>query len=1224
MIVALVAAAVHAAGSFAEPTNGRVAGEPTSIPLRVDWSDNALDAAPVTFGVPFPRGLLDSADRLHLVSRDGTIVGAQATATATWDGSDGSVRWALITATLERGRDYALVVAGGEGPDGDRGEERRDAGQGVLRLEETEDELVVTTGPMQAVVSKRWATVLDSVAIDVDGDGAFSDEERIVTPTRARANPPAVVDGRGVRYVARGALAESDQFRVDVVRRGPQELVIRREGWYVGPDGTRFAQFITYTYFYAGHSGLRHDHTLVVAFDTTEHQVRDILLSLPLEVGPEAEASFARDESPLGDVLRVAAPDLPARLVQTAHDRWVVTAGGDGGAGILAEGARAGGWFGLEDSRWGAFAGWQDFWQQYPADLEAAGGELRLHLWPAHGTAPLDFRPSALMGSLYPGDRIFYSDFYRGGLDSWTQGFGLGKTHNLWIQFFTAGARTRAAGLTRAFVNEPVLASATPEWNTSTGVLGRVHPEDRERFPELEAVLDAIIHRKRWLQERLGNYGWIGYGDVNYDLTNPLNPYGVTPTLWRRWASMFYGWPNVAPLLYLRSGRRDLWEMHRTNTRHITDVDIAHLESEAYAKRKGGRYGGNGGIVHYAANMYDMGPDSHLRFMLYDYYINGNLRTWEVANEFVEDLAGRVHLPQNRVYTHRGTGGSLRLFAEAYEATWNPRYLEAMRQFAEILYAAQKELGHTRYDDVYMNEGKVKYYELTGDERMRELFLNDMRVLAEARDAHVLADIRHTTMWGLAQAYWLTGDPHFLDFLLWQLALALGPDPSGTRPLVTTKGDPGTTGAVPLSLEHAYHATLGNQLPTVMQLLAELDIPLSYLLSEPRQLLRAEDGAGMVVHAPEGFSPPALQRPVRVYFLLPRESEWPGIHFDAPVRLYDPGGRAFADGRGLSGWVNLHGEEAGLWSFEPVDPVGRLRVETRNLPPFFALDAAEMYFLPDIPWIEWESPRAGRVVQGEIPVAFRLRGGQAGEPGAGGRVRFYVDGEFVGGRLMEEGVHPAGEFTLDTFALEDGVHRLQVEVEWDGRTIRSAAEIEVDNWWTFRDPLRAPIAGNSFFGEVLIDLSLTSAKSPGWRYATDAPADFANDVSRMVPQPGGAEYLIWDLPEPGLVAYRAAVFARAGETGEAERVAETVRESIEIALLPEGETEWRNLPYAVAAVGLSAGGWWELNLAGEIEPFNASGRIRVLVDTGKLSGTSLQLGEFVLSGHPYGVAARDD
>ena len=66
--------------------------------------------------------------------------------------------------------------------------------------------------------------------------------------------------------------------------------------------------------------------------------------------------------------------------------------------------------------------------------------------------------------------------------------------------------------------------------------------------------------------------------------------------------------------------------------------------------------------------------------MLYDYYLNGNLRTREVAEYYVGALAARRELPHNTVWRHRMTGGSLRLFAEAYRATWKPEYLSILRQ----------------------------------------------------------------------------------------------------------------------------------------------------------------------------------------------------------------------------------------------------------------------------------------------------------------------------------------------------------------------------------------------------------------------------------------------------------------------------------------------------------------------------------------------------------------
>jgi len=771
-----------------------VTPERDRVPIRTDWPEiDGLEASPVTFGVPFADGALASAENARLVTADGTPVPADLRTTATWWREDGPVRWMLVSATLERDQqyfvEYGTAVEAFE-PEG-------------MTVTETDDAIVIDTGPLQATVSKTRPTILDAVTVE---------GEAIVTPGDAAANLPTVVGGDGTEY-----LASAEGLKISFSRRGPMETVIRREGWYTAPDGVRYCQFITYTWFFAGSASVRHDHTLVVGFDTHEHTIRDIRLAVPM-AEEAASAAFSLDASS-GQPEVLAANALPARVVQSSIDECVLT---DAGEDTTA-GARSGGWAGARAANEaGAYVAIRDFWEQYPMELEITEDAVIAHLWPLHDAPELDFTPSAVMGDEYPGDRVFWQDFYRGGLDAWTQGYGIAKTHNLQLSFSaTEGGLPAAEAAARAF-DTPVLAYADPEYACDTWAFGRVHAEDPEQFPEIEALVDAIIHRKYWLRDRLGNYGWVNFGDVNYSLSNATDPEEINYTHWRHWAQMFYGGPNIYPLLYMRSGRRDAWDFHRVNARHVMDFDICHLDSDEsqgfrFQKRRGGRYGGNGGICHYGANIYNLGCDCHTRFMVWDWYLNGNPRAWEVFEEFVGQYAARRHLPHNTVYRHRMTGGGLRLFSEAYEATWNPEYLSCAHQFADILYGAMEELGHTRYDDVYMNEGKVKYYQLTGDERMRDLFVNDMRVLSQRRDAHVFADCRATTLWGLAHAYWFTGDSSLLPFAMWQLDVATS--------RVPLEGEPYEIGAVGWTFEHAYEATLGNQLPTFAALLTDVEQP---------------------------------------------------------------------------------------------------------------------------------------------------------------------------------------------------------------------------------------------------------------------------------------------------------------------------------------------------------------------------------------------------------------
>lgn len=280
-----------------------VTPERDHVPIRTDWPDISppLERSPVTFGVPFADGALASSEKARLVTADGTPVPADLRTTATWWREDGPVRWMLVSATLERDEEYFIEY-------GTAVEAFEADGMSV---EETDDAVVIDTGPLQATVSKTRPTILDSATVD---------GEALVTPEAAAANIPTVVDGEGNEYPASAA-----GLQVSFERRGPQETVIRREGWYTSEDDTKFCQFITYTWFHAGSASVRHDHTLVVGFDTHEHTIRDIRLAVPVE-GGVGDHEFSLSISG-EDTQSISVDALPARVVQTQTEEAVLTDG---------------------------------------------------------------------------------------------------------------------------------------------------------------------------------------------------------------------------------------------------------------------------------------------------------------------------------------------------------------------------------------------------------------------------------------------------------------------------------------------------------------------------------------------------------------------------------------------------------------------------------------------------------------------------------------------------------------------------------------------------------------------------------------------------------------------------------------------------------------------------------------------------------------------------------
>ena len=181
-------------------------------------------------------------------------------------------------------------------------------------------------------------------------------------------------------------------------------------------------------------------------------------------------------------------------------------------------------------------------------------------------------------------------------------------------------------------------------------------------------------------------------------------------------------------------------------------------------KRRGGRYGGNGGIIHYAGDIYDIGCDSHVDHLLLDYYLTGYRRAWDVLQEEAEFYLWKDTQPGGALHrwAHRMTGGTMRTMIALYRATWDERYLEIARRMADFCYENQDDEGVIRHDDVYMLPGMLTYYQTTGDERMKDLILRCMR--RQAKVGRDESDPRSFGFYGLSTAYFLTGDPSYLGW----------------------------------------------------------------------------------------------------------------------------------------------------------------------------------------------------------------------------------------------------------------------------------------------------------------------------------------------------------------------------------------------------------------------------------------------------------------------------
>jgi len=189
--------------------------------------------------------------------------------------------------------------------------------------------------------------------------------------------------------------------------------------------------------------------------------------------------------------------------------------------------------------------------------------------------------------------------------------------------------------------------------------------------------------------------------------------------------------------------------------------------------------------------------------------------------------------------------------------------------------------------------------------------------------------------------------------------------------------------------------------------------------------------APTVLHAPGYWRPwPKEDPPVRVHFNVPEDSEDGRIFFEREVRLSDPAGDPVGDGEPVQGWVSLPADKPGVWSFLPAS--GGL-VKVANLPPFFAMAAADAWFDPGIPWErEAPAPAAETGSQDELyaPGAVNLPGNLALR--IRGRRTFTLDGgperSSGDGRRFLPYKQGTIEFWFkperSTFDLAPGFHRL--------------------------------------------------------------------------------------------------------------------------------------------------------------------------------------------------------
>lgn len=405
---------------------------------------------PLTAGVPFPQGALDSTDHLRLLA-DGAEAPLQTRPLVHWP--DGSVKVALLD-TIAPGADVALALEYG------REVTRTDVAEPVTVAQDG-NSLVVSAAGLTA----RFDTNASGLFASLARDGvAITDPDR---PARI-----TLVDDAGNVYDTLGA-----PDAVTVEEAGPLRTVVRLDGHHTGEAGEFFDYRIRLTFF-AQYPAVKLSYRWMNDRGASEFsQFDSIRLELPLADGG-AQVLLGAEEPVAGTAAEAFG------LVQLRDNAY-------SGAG---EGRRASGWI-ATDALTLACA---DFWQLYPKGIGAESGALYLDICPDFADGEYD---DCTERELY---KLYY--YLQDGLYKIRQ--GTSKIHEVWLDTSGTDGDTLAA-----LASEPPVLAAEPQWYSESGAFGDYVSRTAGSTPRYDEVCDRALNSYIARRESVQEFGMLNYGD---------------------------------------------------------------------------------------------------------------------------------------------------------------------------------------------------------------------------------------------------------------------------------------------------------------------------------------------------------------------------------------------------------------------------------------------------------------------------------------------------------------------------------------------------------------------------------------------------------------------------------------------------------------------------------------------------------------------------------------
>ena len=735
------------------------------VPITIEHKQ---PGAPITVGIPFPQGELQSPEHVRLLNANGEEIPAQVTPVTTWAPADSSLKWIWVFFFAEDSDTYRLEY----GPDVQRAPI---TGQKIrfVNNQRSNGFAEITTGPLRFRVSKQEeGGFLDAVLFNPES-GGFEPRDTIATGPVQRGSYLDLLDAAGV-----------DSSRAQITQTykeegsGPLHAILRIEGTYqYARDDNNPAPFVTRIHAYAGKPYLRVLHTLTYTGEPDQHPPLDGQHALIATDGENIvnEDSLAGDPRWTQPNDRIAGtglalnydlsgpltyrtsvqtgdwwePDDPRRiersvsatdalsLVQTGPDSSHIPpipnssptdriSGFD--ARLTADGqdditaTRAPGWIDVTGERRGVGMGIRHFTKAYPKELtvDVDDQQLKAYVW-SDSAAPMSFER-------------WSSEKDGGMVDNFAQ--GLTKTTEMVYRFHQADTDPTEVRRSLDYVLDPPVAHASPDWYAQSRVYGRM----AARSDEYAAFERGVDYRFRWWlynQQWEPWYGTFFFGDgKNYYFRGEWFEFSENEP-----AEDYMWWQQ-----FMRTGERDYYLAGQAMSRHTMDVDNTHWPTDADYRGdtnspldwwnakdapSGSPYVGMG--RRHGSQQWSSMLSAHVWIpgWIASYYLDGYHRGLAVAKK-----TGDYY--QRRIFGEHGlTGRRLYLsvwnLVELYDATKDPQIREELDDRVNRMLRLQAEQGGNLiidrygYSQVYAARGLDKYYQLTGDSAVRDALIRHAR-----------------------------------------------------------------------------------------------------------------------------------------------------------------------------------------------------------------------------------------------------------------------------------------------------------------------------------------------------------------------------------------------------------------------------------------------------------------------------------------------------------------